>query len=723
MREKSRENGVMDDHPIPIPPQKRGRPSKTEVMEKTEKTKKKSVWKNPTGERGAAYRARKMLDQRVRADSAYSIDAEYQEAVARIDWDRRNHARESLVAFINTYLVGSLFTFSPDGKMTEALRAMEASLTSARPFNIELPRGSGKTTAAEAMCLFLLSYGIRKFLVVISNNQRAAGNILNDLYHIISDGSSVFAVDFPEVCLPFVIANGSFRRRQTIRGKLVEISKNATNLQFPSINDEDGKPLPTSGSVITCRGMTSGVRGLKVGSLRPDLAILDDLQDREIAKSAEQVDKVLDFIRKDVVNLSSGKKLAILMTSTPICSDDLCQKIEADPNWRTTKFRAVIKWPRDIIKNGDNGLWGQYFALYDAENMSNAAHDGSLKFYRAHRKEMDEGAELFSSRYDEADGHISDLQALMEKRHLIGKAAFASEMQMSPQRESFALDITPSDIAKNIGSFPRASVPDGYRLTVGALDLNVSHAVTLVIKSYKPDMSSVVLIHKIFPASIPTTLSDADYSNRVTAALDAVAKFLSSLDIHLDALGVDAGGRNWDVVCSWARFCKEKHGLSACAMAGRASHRFNAFSRSRLRDAQNRTVLCGDPAEHARAGSGQKYLFFDSDYYREKVQRALLTPLGGLGGCQLYNADPSEHVEYASQVCNERIRHVRHLSDGRDEYEWISKEPHDYLDASAMCDAIAGSYGLSGLSTSTGESTSKKMAARRRFVRRRIRFV
>lgn len=717
MREKTRENGAIGDHPIPIPPKRRGRPRKTEVMAKTEKKKPRRTMT------ADEYRSKKMLEQRIRTNAAYSIDKEYQESVAKIDWDRRNKARGSLVDFISTYLVGSLFTCPPEGTMCEALAEMEASLTSARPFNIELPRGSGKTTAAEAMCLFLLSYGIRKFLVVISNNQRAAGNILNDLYHVISDGSSVFAQDFPEVCLPFVIANGSFRRRQTIRGKLVEISKNATNLQFPCILDEDGNPLPTSGSVVTCRGMTSGVRGLKIGSLRPDLAILDDLQDSEIAKSSEQVDKVLDFIRKDVINLSSGKKLAVLMTSTPICSDDLCQKIEADPNWRTTKFRAVIKWPRDIVKNGDGGLWGQYFQLYDSENMANGSHVCSLQFYRDHRKEMDAGAELFSSRYNPDDGQISALQALLEKRHLIGKSAFASEMQMSPQRESFALDITPSDVAKTIGSFPRASVPEGYRLTVGAVDLNVSHAVTLVVKSYRPDMSSVVLIHKIFPTSIPTTLSDADYSNRVTSALDAVAKFLTSLDLHVDALGVDAGGRNWDVVCAWSRICKEKHGFPACAMAGRASHKFNAFSRSRLRDAQNRTVLCGDPAEHARAGSGQKYMFFDSDYYREKVQRALLTPLGGLGGCQLYAADPSEHVEYASQVCNERIRHVRHLSDGRDEYEWISKEPHDFLDASAMCDAIAGSYGLSGLSTTTGESTSKKMAARRRFVRRRIRFV
>ena len=718
MREKTRGNGAIDDHTIPIPPKRRGRPRKTEVMNGTVKTKK--TRKPMTADE---YRSKKMLEQRARCNAAYSIDKEYQDAVAHIDRERRNKARGSLVEFINTYLVGSLFTFSPEGKMTEAVQAMEASLSSARPFNIELPRGSGKTTAAEAMCLYLLSYGIRKFLVVISNNQRAAGNILNDIYHIISDGSSTYAQDFPEIALPFAIANGSFRRRQTVRGKLVEISKNATNLQFPAINDEDGKPLPTSGSVITCRGMTAGVRGLKIGSLRPDLAILDDLQDSEIARSAEQVYKVLDFVRKDVINLSSGRKLAVLMTSTPICSDDLCSKIEEDPNWRTTKFRAVIKWPRDIIKNGDNGLWGQYFALYDAENMSNGSHDGSLSYYKEHRAQMDAGAELFCDRFNPEDGQISALQGLMEKRHLIGKAAFASEMQMAPQRESFALDISPSDVAKVIGSFPRATIPEGYRLTVGAVDLNVSHAITLVTKSYKPDMSSVVVVHKIFPTSIPTTLSDADYSSRVTAALDAVTQYLSSLDIHLDALGVDAGGRNWDVVCSWSRYCMEKHGFPACAMAGRASHKFNAFSRSRLRDAQNRTVLCGDPAEHARAGSGQKYMFFDSDYYREKVQRALLTPLGGLGGCQLYSADPAEHVEYASQVCNERIRNVRHLSDGRDEYEWISKEPHDFLDASAMCDAIAGSYGLSGLSTTSGVSTSKKMADRRRFVRRRIRFV
>ena len=225
MATKTRGNGATDRHPIPIPSKRKVRPRKKAVMANTAKKPRKPMTADE-------YRSKKMLEQRARADTAYSIDAEYEEAVSKIDWDRRNKARESLSEFIGTYLVGSLFTFPPEGKMCEALAEMEASLTSARPYNIELPRGSGKTTAAEAMGLYLLSYGIRKFLVVISNNQRAAGNILNDLYHVVSDGSSVFAQDFPEVCLPFVIANGSFRRRQTIRGKLVEISKTRPTCSF-----------------------------------------------------------------------------------------------------------------------------------------------------------------------------------------------------------------------------------------------------------------------------------------------------------------------------------------------------------------------------------------------------------------------------------------------------------------------------------------------------------
>lgn len=119
--------------------------------------------------------------------------------------------------------------------------------------------------------------------------------------------------------------------------------------------------------MVTVRGITSGIRGLKVGKLRPDTVILDDLQSAELAANPEQVNKIRGIINKDIMNLSSKGKLAVLMTSTPLCPEDLCEKIENDIAWKTTKYPAIIKWPKDIVENPDDGLWAHYFKLYDTE--------------------------------------------------------------------------------------------------------------------------------------------------------------------------------------------------------------------------------------------------------------------------------------------------------------------------------------------------------------------
>lgn len=113
--------------------------------------------------------------------------------------------------------------------------------------------------------------------------------------------------------------------------------------------------------------------------------------------------------------------------------------------------------------------------------------------------------------------------------------------------------------------------------------------------------------------------------------------------------------------------------------------------RSRLRDAIGRTVLCGDPAEHLKAGAGQKYVFFDADIYKEAFQRAVLAESGSPGSCTLYEGDADEHSEFARQVCNEKLLGVRHRQDGRNEYTWRTAEPHDYLDCMSMCWAVASS--------------------------------
>jgi len=346
---------------------------------------------------------------------------------------------------------------------------------------------------------------------------------------------------------------------------------------------------------MATRGITSGIRGLKYHTQRPDLVLLDDLQTSEDAENAEQVDKLLNIIKKDVFNLAGRGKLAVLQTATPIAPDDLAERISQDTVWKTTIWPSIVKWPKDIQENGDKGLWGRYFRMFDAENVDDQSHEHSLQFYMDNQKEMDEGAEVFNpNRFLRSDGHITALQALLEKQHTIGEAAFAAEMQMKPKRYSFQIDIQPKVILSRASDTKRLRVPDGYVFVACATDLNVSYAASTTITAFKPDMTAHVLYHEVTRCKIDSKLNDTEYSQNVYNLLVKIGKQIKSLGVKIDGWAIDAGGRNWNAVCSYAKQAMSSCGLPACAFAGRAANIFNPFVRSRLRNAIGRTVLCGD---------------------------------------------------------------------------------------------------------------------------------
>ena len=204
-----------------------------------------------------------------------------------------------------------------------------------------------------------------------------------------------------------------------------DISKNAQQIVLARLRDQDGKEMPTSGSIITVRGVGSGLRGMKKGTLRPSLVILDDLQDSEIASSAESVEKLMNIIRKDIMCLGGKQRLSILQTATPICPDDLVDQIKADANWKTQTYPAIIRYPEE------KDLWKRYFQMFDQENVAATGHAGSLDFYRQNQTKMDAGCEVFNpGRFSQKDGHISAIQKLLELKHVIGENAFQAEYQM-----------------------------------------------------------------------------------------------------------------------------------------------------------------------------------------------------------------------------------------------------------------------------------------------------
>ena len=48
-----------------------------------------------------------------------------------------------------------------------------------------------------------------------------------------------------------------------------------------------------------------------------------------------------------------------------------------------------------------------------------------------------------------------------------------------------------------------------------------------------------------------------------------------------------------------------------------------------------------------KSGAGKKYMFWNSDIYRETVQKALLSKVGLAGSLTLFKGDADAHSDYA----------------------------------------------------------------------------
>ncbi len=167
-------------------------------------------------------------------------------------------------------------------------------LQNGQPLQLLVGRGAGKTTAALAVAMWLLCTARKRFVVIVSQNHTSAQSLLRELGRVIMEPDTPLAQDYPQVCLPFQLCGGAMRRRQLYRGLTTDLSKTATQLVFPRL----GKECATSNSCIVCRGISSGVRGLRgPGGIRPDCVLLDDIQTAASADSAEQVDKLWSIVR------------------------------------------------------------------------------------------------------------------------------------------------------------------------------------------------------------------------------------------------------------------------------------------------------------------------------------------------------------------------------------------------------------------------------------------
>lgn len=175
-----------------------------------------------------------------------------------------------------------------------------------------------------------------------------------------------------------------------------------------------GTIVTQSNIKVQVAGAGKKLRGLRHGAYRPDLVLLDDIENDENVRKPEQRDKLHNWLKKTIMPLgAAGEKLDIIYIGTILHYDSVLNRTLDNPAWRSARFKAVIKYPDNMA------LWDEWEALYHAKRV-----DEATAFYDKHHKKMNKGSVV--------SWEARPLIELMKIRARDGHDAFDSEYQNDP---------------------------------------------------------------------------------------------------------------------------------------------------------------------------------------------------------------------------------------------------------------------------------------------------
>lgn len=283
---------------------------------------------------------------------------------------RATRARNDFRFFAHTYfphyVKGSESAFHTwfYDNVPRALDAAEGKL-----LNVSAPRGEAKSTlGTQLTVLWCVLTGRKHFVPVVMDSFDQAVTMLEAVKTELSDNPRL-AMDFPD-------AAGAGRVWQA------------------------GVILTANNRKVQAFGSGKRMRGLRHGPHRPDLVILDDIENDENVRSKAQRDKLQGWVSKTVLNLGPPDgSMDVLYLNTILHYDSVANRYHKQARWVRRKFKAIIRWPdrMDLWERWEELLLNE--AVDDGAGGSDLSADGlepgpsaAQAFYLANRADMDAGA-------------------------------------------------------------------------------------------------------------------------------------------------------------------------------------------------------------------------------------------------------------------------------------------------------------------------------------------
>lgn len=540
----------------------------------------------------------------------------------------------------------------------EVINRLETAINSGGLFTYAMPRGVGKTSLAEAACIWAILTGKRRYVVLISATEKHATQSLDNIKKEMSTNEIILS-GWPEVVWPVHCLEGIAHRAagQIHNGEKTHIVWKGEQLVMATIPDSKA-----SGSVIEVRGLTGSIRGMKAnlpggkGSIRPELVILDDPQTDESSKSPSQCRDRERIIQGTILGLSGHEQqIAAVMPCTVIHKGDLAEQFldnEKHPEWHGVRTKLMVHMPTNM------GLWDKYKDLQKSDNGE------ALEFYLSNQNEMDEGGVPVWDHCFNVN-EVSAIQHAMNLKFSVGDVSFASEYQNDPLEEIADIEIASvDDICNKVTKYKRYDVPFGCNHLISYIDVHKS-LLFYTVCAFDELFNGYVVDYGTWPETKRDFFSLRDIRNTlqhlspgtgedgsIYAGLESLTEKLlnhqwGSGKLEVERCIIDA---NWKTTVV-KTFCREsKHSLAILPGHGRYIGASRKPLNEYLKSAGDRQGL-GWRIPHALSREGIRHIIYDINYWKSFLNTAWITPPGERGCLQLFGG--REHRLFAEHQTSE----------------------------------------------------------------------
>jgi hypothetical protein len=389
-----------------------------------------------------------------------------------------------------------LFWYDWQPQQREMIEAIRHAIIEADDQAIAASRGEGKTKIAERLLLKYSLQGIIKLSVLFAATGSHAEDSLRSIMAECEENELLNSL-YPEVCAPVRALENTpnrahYQKCNGFRHDTGEPYEAATS-RFSWCGKEIILPRlpgsPASGAIIATRGLDAAVRGLNKLNRRVDVAIIDDPDTEESARSEGQADKLMKRIDRAIGGLGGQQKgvgrVVITTLQSRIAVSYLLTDSVLKPSMKGKRFSFMLRRPDRM------DLWEEYIRLrkQDWENERNSTRSTlALDFYKANYDVMNVGADVANPHRHYA-GQLSAIQFYFDEWARKDEGYVLTELDNNPPEDSGRIEsgITPQLVQRQLSGVKHRIIPDGCTVLVHASDVGKTKGFHWVVRAFKPD--------------------------------------------------------------------------------------------------------------------------------------------------------------------------------------------------------------------------------------------